>query len=331
LLAEAAHDLSLVPLLMLSIFVSHVFVKLCNNHGYDEILIFAKGVPFLDSELPLLLAQSTCTARDLCEIGGRGLVQPLPAMCPVELLQQALKHDFASHFPVIEEGVCLGMVTRNRIEAVMGSMNAPRACSTTSSGALSALRSAHSTRSISGNSKIPSQMPNAFLGLWASWFPRAEQAALDGAERAPSSSLNDEVALLGIMNPTPYTLLEDMPVSRLHPLFSRSGLQAACVVSRTGVCIGVLNRITLIKAVEDAMHGHAPFLDMSCDDQMGPDSKETVNNSEDSDAELSQMQELRNYIQDLEHKVDTLTLQNDNLKVYGEVENPTASIITKAR
>merc|ERR1719210_2343315 len=66
LLAEAAHDLSLVPLLMLSIFVSHIFVRLCNHHGYDEILILEKGVPFLESELPLSLAISNCTARTLC-------------------------------------------------------------------------------------------------------------------------------------------------------------------------------------------------------------------------------------------------------------------------
>jgi len=234
-------------------------------------------------------------------------------MCPVQLLRKALKHEFASHFPVVEEGICLGMVTRSRMEAAILSM-----------GAEGGTNSRNST--ISTRKSIPSNIPNALLSLWVSWFPKGEQAVLDGAETSGTTVNDDDVALLRIMNPTPYTLLEDMPVSRLHPLFTRSGLQAACVVSRGGTHVGVLNRIILIKAVEEAIHGHAPTLDMPSEDRTQPDSEEFVDDSEKPDAQFSQMQGLRNYIRELEHKVQTLTLENDNLKVYGEMELSTTGI-----
>jgi len=286
LLAEAAHDLSLVPLLMLSIFVSHIVVKLCNHHGYDEILILAKGVPFLEVELPQLLAQSACTARDICEIEKRGLVQPLPVMCPVKLLIEALKHEFATHFPVEEDGVILGMVTRSRVEsAIVGVTSKP-------------------DMSQQVHTSNVRDVPSVLLGLWASWFPKDEQAALGGGQI--ETGLDGLVPMMRIMNPTPYTLLDDMPVSRLHPLFSRSGLQAACVMSRTGTCIGVLNRIILIKVVEDAIHGHMPALGTPCEI--------THNRHKYVDGEHPAEQDMENYIRELEQKVETLTEENKRIK-----------------
>ena len=39
---------------MLSIFVSHIVSKLINHHGYDEVLILRKGVPFLEAVIKVI-------------------------------------------------------------------------------------------------------------------------------------------------------------------------------------------------------------------------------------------------------------------------------------
>jgi len=45
-----------------------------------------------------------------------------------------------------------------------------------------------------------------------------------------------------IMDPAPYTVLEDMTVSRFYPLFNKAGANVACVVSRNGAFRGLLTR-----------------------------------------------------------------------------------------
>merc|ERR1712232_541076 len=57
LLVEASKDLSLIPMLMLSISISHLVSTNISHHGYDEVLIHKKGVPFLEAELPHELEQ----------------------------------------------------------------------------------------------------------------------------------------------------------------------------------------------------------------------------------------------------------------------------------
>merc|ERR1719220_1095589 len=68
ILVEAAHDLSLVSPLMLSIFISHIVSTCVNRHSYDEALILRKGVPFLESELPFEMDRHGLVAADLCQV-----------------------------------------------------------------------------------------------------------------------------------------------------------------------------------------------------------------------------------------------------------------------
>merc|ERR1712226_1138809 len=66
LLVEAARDLSLIPMMMLSISVAHVVSTKISHHGYDEVLIHKKGVPYLEAELPHEMEHGQC-AMDLME------------------------------------------------------------------------------------------------------------------------------------------------------------------------------------------------------------------------------------------------------------------------
>ena len=67
LLVEAANDLGLITLLMLSISISRIVSTSISHHGYDEVLIHKKGAPFLGSEVPQELEREGCTAFDLVD------------------------------------------------------------------------------------------------------------------------------------------------------------------------------------------------------------------------------------------------------------------------
>merc|ERR1711937_633342 len=58
----------------------------------------------------------------------------------------------------------------------------------------------------------------------------------------------DRLPVHRIMDPAPYTLLEEMPAPRLYPLFTRTNTNAACVVSRRGEFRGLLRRQNLMSA-----------------------------------------------------------------------------------
>eukprot|EP00418_Pyrodinium_bahamense_P085472 CAMPEP_0179054326 /NCGR_PEP_ID=MMETSP0796-20121207/22727_1 /TAXON_ID=73915 /ORGANISM="Pyrodinium bahamense, Strain pbaha01" /LENGTH=611 /DNA_ID=CAMNT_0020750943 /DNA_START=262 /DNA_END=2097 /DNA_ORIENTATION=- len=56
------------------------------------------------------------------------------------------------------------------------------------------------------------------------------------------------VPITSFMDPTPFTIPEDMPAERFYKIFSKEGEKAACVVSPTGEFIGIISRWGLIEA-----------------------------------------------------------------------------------
>lgn len=46
----------------------------------------------------------------------------------------------------------------------------------------------------------------------------------------------------GLMDQTPHTAFEDMPISRLYPLFTRMGVSSICVVSHAAAFKGIITR-----------------------------------------------------------------------------------------
>jgi len=125
LLVEAARDLSLIPMLMLAISISHVVSTSISHHGYDEVLIMKKGVPYLEAELPHELEHGQ-TAIDLMDEYDDDAILPFEG--GMETVEQALAHD-VDVFPVVDdEGVCLGTVERLRLQAAVNAHKPVATC-----------------------------------------------------------------------------------------------------------------------------------------------------------------------------------------------------------
>lgn len=55
-----------------------------------------------------------------------------------------------------------------------------------------------------------------------------------------------------LVDPVPYTILEDLPAPRVYALFAKAGITTACVVSEKGQYKGIISRDGLIKAARNA-------------------------------------------------------------------------------
>lgn len=130
-IVEAGNDLSLTTPLMMSVTISLLLNRLFLKSGFDEEQILRKNIPFLPPEPPPGL--SRVPALELCDLLPATAV--LPPDAPVAAVRRALEQLEVSSFPVVRgSGVCLGFVTRARLEAALG------ACSGTSPGGVLAVK-----------------------------------------------------------------------------------------------------------------------------------------------------------------------------------------------
>merc|ERR1719506_2656633 len=121
LLVEALADLGLVIPLMVTAYIASFMSKLISPHGYDEQLIIAKGVPFLDSDLPKEFDISRFTALDICHIASREAV--LPRKASIKTIRRALRQKDVNYFPIVSDGGhCAGITTRGRLKAVLAAV-----------------------------------------------------------------------------------------------------------------------------------------------------------------------------------------------------------------
>eukprot|EP00931_Biecheleriopsis_adriatica_P081047 TRINITY_DN54399_c0_g1_i1.p1 TRINITY_DN54399_c0_g1~~TRINITY_DN54399_c0_g1_i1.p1 ORF type:complete len:878 (-),score=118.20 TRINITY_DN54399_c0_g1_i1:132-2765(-) len=243
LLVEAAYDLSLVPIMMLSIFVAYLVSKRINHHGYDEFLILAKGVPYLDAEMPHGIAASGASALDLCDT--LPTAAHLSGFVSEEMLQAALLSTEHNYFPVFdldEDGsieVCVGLATRARLQvACKEAALARRASPEDDVGSLVTKKTSISS--------IRSVMSSASVKTYFSVDLDAGRSSL--SLHGVIGQALSEVPVLKFADSAPHTINADMPVQRVYELFSRSGLQVACVASRSGRFKGILLRSSLIDA-----------------------------------------------------------------------------------
>mmetsp|Transcript_120938 Transcript_120938/g.375914 ORF Transcript_120938/g.375914 Transcript_120938/m.375914 type:complete len:155 (-) Transcript_120938:18-482(-) len=58
----------------------------------------------------------------------------------------------------------------------------------------------------------------------------------------------DALPVYRIMDPSPFTVVEDMPAPRLYALFAKAGESAVCVTSIRGEIRGIISRTGLIAA-----------------------------------------------------------------------------------
>jgi len=225
LLVEASKDLSLIPMLMLSISISHLVSTNISHHGYDEVLIHKKGVPFLEAELPHELEQGQLAIDLMDEYPDEAI---LPAEAPLEIVEQALAAD-VDVFPVVDqEGICLGTVSRSRLAA-----------------AVHAHKPAD-TKQVQVDDAVDKDVEVAVV--------------ITQLARRPSLTNNGvKIPAHRLMDSCPFTILEDMPAPRFYSMFALGSVEHAAVISQRGEFRGVMTRRNLISV---SGHSHAKEIPM---------------------------------------------------------------------
>mmetsp|Transcript_177771 Transcript_177771/g.569996 ORF Transcript_177771/g.569996 Transcript_177771/m.569996 type:complete len:1721 (-) Transcript_177771:250-5412(-) len=240
LLVEASQDLSLVSPLILAVIVARVVSKRINHHGYDEILILKKGVAFLDSKCPAEM--NDLKVSDICT--------KVPCKAHLRLLatEQAVKRALEAsdvvHFPVFESGTCIGLVARARLQEVVQAREQfqRQAAGRGETVAQRVATFAAKRRDSHHENKC------RFAGDHGGATPGLKMGKTISDRAAAADVMEDWIPIRDLMDPAPYTLLDDLLVVRAYPLFTKAGLTAACVMTRKGEFVGTLARANLMSS-----------------------------------------------------------------------------------
>eukprot|EP00927_Polykrikos_kofoidii_P065086 TRINITY_DN60884_c0_g1_i1.p1 TRINITY_DN60884_c0_g1~~TRINITY_DN60884_c0_g1_i1.p1 ORF type:complete len:749 (+),score=151.42 TRINITY_DN60884_c0_g1_i1:52-2247(+) len=218
IVVECVNSLDLAPVVMLGVTISMWVNKLINDLGHDEEQIKRKRLPFLESEPPKML--DDYTALNLCDVMPPEAV--LRPKAPVASVRSALNVENLHFFPVVDEktSLCVGIISRPSLEAAL--------------------------LVLPGEVYTPRRRSRAFLD--DPFAAKEDPKAIKGLTRMLSGDdlQDDRLPLDRLMDPTPLTIVEEMPAPRLYCLFSKAGERAACVVSRTGDFRGLISRKGLI-------------------------------------------------------------------------------------
>eukprot|EP00747_Dinoflagellata_sp_TGD_P149369 gnl/TRDRNA2_/TRDRNA2_177003_c0_seq17.p1 gnl/TRDRNA2_/TRDRNA2_177003_c0~~gnl/TRDRNA2_/TRDRNA2_177003_c0_seq17.p1 ORF type:complete len:473 (-),score=58.78 gnl/TRDRNA2_/TRDRNA2_177003_c0_seq17:336-1754(-) len=252
LLVEATNDLSLISPLMLSIMVAHVVARSISHQPFDELILMKKGVPFLDADVPEDYS-AEITAIDLCEAPcTEALLSPEPTIREVE---SALELKDAATFPVInEKQQCIGLATRSRLEAALKAYRTGEEAGMSSSGLSDG--SWFSPQSGNPDDRYLADLDkelglNKIIKHIVMPFSKQQNAEPGSPKVGPGSSLQS-LPVTRIMDPSPFVVFEDMPVSRFYSLFAKAGVMVAVVVSKTGEFCGIITRSHLISGMRNA-------------------------------------------------------------------------------
>jgi H+/Cl- antiporter ClcA len=232
LLTEAGHDITLISPLMLSVFVAHFFSKIGNHHGYDEVLIILKGVPFIDAEVPHELEDLEFTTADLCEnFPSEGVFEPAPRKQQVQ--DVLAKHDSPA-FPVVRAmgGAVIGLVSAHRLKVV-----APARASMVLTGAYGHDVS-EEQEAFLGEEDEELHLDDVFKQMV---YTRADSLDCTSSQNVADQG-RDSVDLRHLMDPVPFRILEDMPATVTYALFARGVVSVALVVTKDGKFCGALFR-----------------------------------------------------------------------------------------
>jgi len=225
LLVEASNDLSVLSPLMLGIFVAHLVSASINHHAYDEVLILKKGVPYMEADIPHELDVPEITASDLCDALERD--QILAPEATVSEVKTALNNARQVDFPIITDGICIGITTRSRLLASLKAVNETHEQPPPKMGR-------QRSYVIGKKGHVAREFEDLGFDQVTKKFMPTE---LDHTRKLPISRL---------MDPAPFTILEDMPAPRLYPIFARGGCNVACVISNKGEFRGLLSRDSLL-------------------------------------------------------------------------------------
>lgn len=259
LLVEASRDVGLIMPLMIGIIVSRFVSKQLVRHPYDEQLIIDKNVPYLDVECPAELGSENLTAGSRCDCVPSEAI--LAAEEPWPKLQQVLDaHPDLLHFPIVDslQTRCIGLIPRGRLMALVdlkGRRSISRSdesSDTDNDGTFGRLlqelpseqhRTLHSQRSARRFSRTGSKALQALQEDGEDIMDEDALAEEDdelGFCGLLGDSDENSLHLLRFADPAPHSVLEDTPIARIYPLFSRAGLDAVLVlVASPGVRTGL--------------------------------------------------------------------------------------------
>lgn len=256
LLAEVANDIHVIPALLLVVLVAYHVNKELIRHPYDEQLIIDKEVPFLEHECPHHLDHDGCTVGSLCARVPWGAVlrQYVPPRRLEELLMdESCRH--LQHFPVVDDRLtrCIALVPRGRLQAAVVhalakeedsdserevevrqitdasriTWGAPSRNSVSAASGIASLRHSHTHVSVETLRKdgVDVVEEDALA---------EEEAELHMEDTCFRLEMSDgSVNVFKFADPAPHSVLEDTPVARIYPLFSRAGIDALVVIANS--------------------------------------------------------------------------------------------------
>jgi len=234
IVVQCVNDFSITPVVMLSVSVALAVNRKMNEKGHDEEQIERKGLPFLEGEVPRSLDGSF--AFELMDVlPEQAKLRPHASVHEVEAALEATREESRTDFPVLEGDSCVGIITRAHLKATLESLEAHIAASTPSSlaGPGGSFAGGETRRRLRRSDELV--------------FARVSS----GFSLAPLADDHQDRAFLPldrIMDPTPFTIDEEMPGPRLYALFAKAGETAAIVTSRSGEFRGIITRLGLIKS-----------------------------------------------------------------------------------
>jgi len=159
----------------------------------------------------------------------------LPQQAELETVRIALSMaPNAVHFPVVDaSGRCCGLVPRGRLETASQAVMRHQPKGVEPDGKAQAVAPAvQDNGSLAMRLGVNHAVSHAVTALCA-----ASQAGLGNSSKVP---------LFRIMDPAPFTLLEDIPVRRVYPLYVSGSVSAAVLINKRGEYRGILARKDLI-------------------------------------------------------------------------------------
>jgi len=225
IVVECINDLRLAPVVMLGVAVSMTVNWQMNERGHDEEQIIRKNLPFLEGEAP----------HELDSEAALGICDPLPeeTILPPEAsivaVKRALLETQVLWFPIRDGpgSPCIGILGRARLEAAMSAACGSDAARGSGRGPIEGIEPAEE---------------NPFeekFDVEGESYPDLFRRIVPGVDTLP---------LHCIMDPTPFTVVEDMPAPRLYALFTKVGERCVLVTSIRGELRGVISREGLVAA-----------------------------------------------------------------------------------
>ena len=207
IISEASGDVSMVIPLMVSVLIGG-YVAGFLSEPYDEKMTELRLIPFLrDSQTHETDRRLETAANVMIASPTISELEPLARL--KSLVESASNSDYMALPVVSREGHLLGLVSGEGVKKVLAQC---------------------SIEVFSNGDR------GAMLTDIADWTGVGEKKA-------------DEAVLLSmtdVMDPSPYTVLADFPLSRLYPIFSKLKIENAVVQDHSGKPVGVVHRTCLI-------------------------------------------------------------------------------------